>query len=243
MKDPKHLFPILLALVLSLAVSLPALAGSLKEYSADQFLIQKGKEQKTGKIFVSKDKFRMEHSVPGQMEKMFIILRQDKKLTWTVFPDKKKYIESSLTEEDLKTPMHFGAMGDMNVKTTEEDLGTETVNGFECRKKRIHSTMTMMGREMKSSSTVWMCEELGFPIRTENEDGTVTELRNIQIGAQPDSLFELPSGFAKSRDIMEVMGAGMQEDEGPEELEPPAGHEQMPEEMRKMMEEQMRKQN
>jgi hypothetical protein len=235
------LFPICLSLALSLAFSSMARAGKLKEYSADQFLTQKGKEQQVGKIYVSKDKMRMEHAMPGEMEKMFIIVRQDKKLTWTIFPGKKKYIESTLTEEDMKNPAGMSGHGGMNVKTREENLGSETISGYKCDKKRIESTMQMMGREITGRSTVWVSEELGFPIRTENENGTVTELRYIKTGSQDDGLFELPSGFAKAANIMEVMQEGMDKEEGMEPVGPPAEQGKMPEEMRKMIEEKMGK--
>jgi hypothetical protein len=238
-----RLLLICLTLALSLAFSSMALAGKLKEYSAEQFLIQKGKEQMTGKIYISPERMRMEQTMPDMPEEMFIIIRQDKKLTWTVFPKKKKYVESALTEEDMKNPAGFSGPGSMKVKTREEKLGFETINGYKCEKKRIVSTMQMMGREMTSRSTAWISEELGFPMRTENEDGTITELRNINTGSQDESLFELPSGLARAADMMEVMKEGFGEKEGAEEAVQPGGHEQMPEEMRKMIEEQMGKQN
>jgi hypothetical protein len=230
-----------LILALPLIVSSTAWAEKIQPYSADQYVIHNGKEQKVGSIYVSKDKMRMEHSMPGEMEQMVIITRQDKKLTWTVFPEKKKYIESSLTEENMKMSAAFGSPANMKVKTSEESLGFETISGYKCEKKRISSTMDMMGTQVTSRSTIWMSEDLNFPIRTEAEGGEITELRNIKEGSQKDSLFEIPSGLTKAADIMEVMNEGVQDEEDSEEEAQPAMPQEMPEEMRKMIEEQMGK--
>jgi hypothetical protein len=45
-------------------------------------------------------------------------------------------------------------------------------------------------------STLWIDRQLRFPVRTVEDDET-GELRNIKIGPQPASLFQVPAGYKK----------------------------------------------
>jgi outer membrane lipoprotein-sorting protein len=46
------------------------------------------------------------------------------------------------------------------------------------------------------SSTVWIDPKLGFPLKWQRKNSG-GEIRNIQEGPQPDSLFEVPPGLTK----------------------------------------------
>jgi hypothetical protein len=46
------------------------------------------------------------------------------------------------------------------------------------------------------SSVVWLDPELRFPVKSQGKNGG-GELHNIQEGAQPSNLFEVPAGFNK----------------------------------------------
>jgi len=72
---------------------------------------------------------------------------------------------------------------------------------------------------MKSHSIVWISERLDFPIRTQNEDGSTTEFINIQQGAQPESLFEIPDGYQKAGNLFETLGKPVVGQEGNVEQE------------------------
>ena len=99
------------------------------------------------------------------------------------------------------------------VYKTEKDLGTETVNGFKCRKKSVEMVVEVMGFKTKSRSVVWISKKLDMPVRTRTEDGYVTELRNIKKGRQSKKLFEIPSGYKKVGNMMETF-AGSDEGSG-----------------------------
>jgi len=43
---------------------------------------------------------------------------------------------------------------------------------------------------------MWLDPKLRFPVKWEGKNGS-GELRNIQEGSQPSSLFEIPSGYTK----------------------------------------------
>jgi len=241
----------LLAVALVLGFSTGSRADKLEEYSAEQVSIENGKEQKAGNIYFSGDKIRMERIMPGKGGNAVIIFRQDRKLSWTVFPEKKKYLETELNEKDMENQFGLPLMGAKDFSMKEEDLGQETILGYKCRKKRIESTMEMMGRKITGHSTVWTSDKIDLPIRTEDSRGHVMELRNIREGKQNPALFEIPAGFSRAANILEAMGDMEDQDEaepgvrrrGPAGM-PPQGQmpPEMPEELRKLLEKQMGKQ-
>jgi hypothetical protein len=146
-------------------------------------------------------------------------------------------IKAGRLSKGFPTP---GGLGN-NVSVKEESLGTETINGYRCEKKRIKTTTDMMGNKMTFTSLVWITAELGFPIRTETDNGTITELRDIKPGHQDASLFEIPAGYTKVASIMEVMGnrINSRPDRGQQSGMPKT--DEMPAALRKMIEEQMKK--
>jgi len=181
--------------------------GKIEEYSAKQFFKDPGGREGTHNIFVSHGNMRMEMRSPMGKGSMVVIFRKDKGTTWTLFPEEKFYIENKLDEAKLKK-----TFGKIPMDTKKEDLGTETVNGFKCRKMRVETTTNIMGREIKSTSTVWTSERLDFPIRSQGKEGGVMELRDIKPGSQPSDLFEVPAGFTK-RD-MPSFGMGQMQKHG-----------------------------
>jgi len=164
----------------------------IEEYSAEQVFKDAGGRERVHNIFVSHDKIRMEMRSPMGKGSMVMIHRKDKGVTWTLFPEQKFYIESSLDKEKFQK-----FFGEFPMDTEKEDLGTETVNGFKCRKMRVETTTSIMGREIKSTSTVWTSDRLDFPVRSQGKDGGVMELRDIKPGSQPSDLFEIPAGYTK----------------------------------------------
>ena len=193
----------LLSFALLIASAMPVEAGAIKEYSADQVHLKGDKVLQTQKIHAAPEKIRTEMLSPAGQGSMTIIFRQDKKLTWTLFPEKKMYVETLLNEAELKKDL-TDLQKDAVVK--EEDLGTETINGYKCQKKRVQTSLKMMNRNINTSTTVWKCDELDIPLRTQSGEGTMTELRNIKPGSQPASLFEVPAGYKKAANMMEAMG-------------------------------------
>jgi hypothetical protein len=190
---------VLTALLLGLAAC--SGGGKIKEYSARQVYQDAGGQERMHGIFVSQDKMRMEMHSPGGEGSMVLIYRKDKGVAWTLFPEKKFYIESKLDEAKLQK-----AFGEIQSDVKKEELGTETVNGFKCRKMRVETTSRIMGREIKSTATVWLSDRLDFPIRSQGKDGGVVELRDIKPGRQPSDLFEIPAGYTQKK--MPFFGMG-----------------------------------
>ncbi|KPK41932.1 MAG: hypothetical protein AMJ78_04190 [Omnitrophica WOR_2 bacterium SM23_29] len=140
------------------------------------------------KIFVSGDKSRVES------EDSIIITRIDKKVMWIVMPQQRMYMEQSLSSEHLMTPM------DKYPGEIERTLiGREVIDGRAVDKYRIVTAVAMGATEMKSTMYQWFAPDLGFPVKMAAEDGSWTvEYKNIRLGGQAASLFEVPAGYQKS---------------------------------------------
>jgi hypothetical protein len=69
-------------------------------------------------------------------------------------------------------------------------VGNETVNG--------RSTVKYEGTNSKGETGfVWIDPKLRFPVKWQGKNEVGGELRNIQEGSQPSSLFEVPAGYTK----------------------------------------------
>jgi hypothetical protein len=181
--------------------------GKIEEYSAKQFFKDPGGREGTHNIFVSHGNMRMETRSPMGKGSMVVIFRKDKGVTWTLFPENKFYMENKLDQARLQK-----TLGKIPMDTTKEDLGTETVNGFKCRKMRVETATNIMGQEIKSTSTVWTSDRLDLPLRSQGKDGGIMELRDIKPGSQPPDLFEIPAGYTKRE--MPFFGVGEMQKRG-----------------------------
>lgn len=178
--------------------------GKIENFSAEQVSVEPGgKTQAVGKIYMGPGMFRMEMAErQGNGKSMVNIFRKDRGLNYVIIPEDKAYTEIALDENKLKQ-----AMGDVNAVQKEEVLGTETVSGYKCTKKRFETKVTFLGFEKIVKSTVWISDRFDIPLRTESSDGRITELRNIREGRQPAALFEPPEGYRKAAGMMELFGA------------------------------------
>ncbi len=190
-------------LLLSGSSAFGLFGDKITEFSADQVIINpSGAVMSQGKIFMAKDKMRMEQDMSKQGGgKMIIIYRQDQNITWMLNPDKKLYTQNPFNKQEVER-----FMKSTNSSSNERVLGTEKVNGFKCTKKEVVTTMNVMGMDMTSKSIIWVSDRLAMPIRSQSEDGSITELRNINKGAPSGKHFEIPSGYTQVSNIMELMG-------------------------------------
>ena len=187
--------------VVSLAVAVLAFLlwsgpAPAAEFSADMVHTTKGYTSTT-KIYVKDQKTRTEPQGRGQAQ--YTIARGDLQKTWVVMPAQKAYME--MAYDPSKSPDPGTAAGTVSRRL----IGQETVNGRPTEKYEV--TIRAGGREVKSYQ--WWDTGLKFPVKSAALDGSWTqEYRNIRVGSQPDSLFEVPSGYAK-REMPGYPGAGM----------------------------------
>lgn len=159
--------------------------SKLRPFSADQIRTL-GNKTTTGKIYFTPTAVRLE-GVDNKGNQSIQIMRFDRKVMWNLVPAQKMYIElpgASLSE--------WASWADEQA-VQRESLGMEQVGNYHCEKFRVH--VKVMGKE--ATSLEWDAKELdGLPVKTQDEKGTwSTEYRNVRLGPQDPSLFEIPAGY------------------------------------------------
>ncbi len=186
-------FILLLLFYLSPAVFAGRIDEPKVEYSADSLIETEGGVFK-GRVFHAPGKERREQASGGV--KQIIITRLDKKVVWVLMPGQKTYMETAITDEKgtqgtWQDPSQF----DYEMTT----LGQETVNGVKAVKNRITATSR---QGVEYIGFMWVTKE-GILVRMESavKDKSSTrikmDLKNIKIGVQSPSLFEVPAGYSK----------------------------------------------
>ncbi len=176
----KKFFAILLFIFL---LSRTALAF---EFSADTILTYEGGRETKGKIYFKPDKYRMDMKV---QEEMIMITRVDKKVIWNIMPAQKMYMEMPFNLKN-KPKVEEKFEGEIDRKL----VGNETIDGHPAKKYLI----TYKSDNEKHQVYQWFATDINFPVKTSAIDGSWSqEYKNIKIGSQPDSLFEVPAGYKK----------------------------------------------
>jgi hypothetical protein len=161
------------------------LAGSAfaAEFSADMVMTSDSKTM-SAKVFTKGEKSRME----PQGQPTYNVVRNDKKVMWVVMTDQKTYME--MPADPKQAPQGDKVPGEVSRKL----IGKETVDKRTCNKYEI--TYTDEGKTVKMYQ--WMATDINLPVKMAAVDGSWTiEYQNIKMGSQPDSLFEVPSGYKK----------------------------------------------
>jgi len=162
-------------------------------YTTDMVILDGGRVIQTMKVYVSGQKSRLEGMTAGPLGPMVTISRKDKGVTWTLYLDKKQYTETPLTTSAAPGRQDLSNFDIAGMKKVI--LGRENVVGYACTKMRV--TMGSMPNGQPLTGTVWMADSLDLPVRLEVL-GMVQENRNLRVGIQPASLFEIPAGFTKT---------------------------------------------
>lgn len=181
------------AIIVIFAIAAVATAADMLQFSADVVNTSKGTVM-TSKLYMNDKKMRMEM----QGQDMYSITRQDKRLAWTVMPSQKTYMET-VFQEPRNVP-EKKVRGEVSRKL----VGRETIDGHPAEKYEV--VYTDVGKQLRMYQ--WMATDINFPVKMAAIDGSWTvEYKNIKIGPQPDSLFELPAGFKKMT-LPTMPGAG-----------------------------------
>lgn len=153
-----------------------------QEFSADFSSSTMG-QQISGKIYNAPQKARMEANG------VTTIARIDKNIAWVLMPDQKKYMEVPMAPNNV-----VAGSDKMPGEIERKLIGRETLDGKAVDKYRI--VYTSAGKT--ESIFTWILPDSGIPAKTAAEDGSwQVEYRNINVASQPDSLFEVPSGYEK----------------------------------------------
>lgn len=172
------------------------------EFSADIVNTAKDGTPVQAKIYFAKDKIRVEPSDRSQRGMGGAFIMNLATQTSTVLMDQQHmYMEMPAQMAGQRSAYNFFRTGDAenacadwlaqarNKGGTCHKVGSDTVNG--------RSTIKYEGTSASGdTSTVWLDPKLRFPVKWQGKNGG-GELRNIQEGAQPASLFEIPAGYNK----------------------------------------------
>jgi hypothetical protein len=194
-RDMKHTS----CLISFLLVASFALAQS--EFSAEMVDTQKAGTPTQAKIYLAKDKMRVE-STAGNAKGSGAVIMNLATQTYIILMDKQHmYMEMSSQTAGQRTMYNFFHTGDMESACADwlqqeknkggscHKVGGDTVNG--------RSTLKYEGTGANGDAVAfWIDPKLRFPVKWEGKNGG-GELRNIQEGTQPASLFEIPAGYTK----------------------------------------------
>lgn len=168
------------------------------EFSGEMFDSQKGS---TGKVYFAKDKVRFESTNKDPRSGGVAIMNLATQTTTVLMSQQHMYMDLSPQLASQRTVYNFFRTGDVEAACSDwmqlpqnkggscRKVGSETVNG--------RSTVKYEGTNAKGETgDVWLDPKLRFPVKWEGKNGS-WELRNIQEGTQPASLFEIPADYKK----------------------------------------------
>jgi len=182
------------------------------EFSADIVDLQKPGTPTQAKIYFAKDRMRIESQTVSAHGAGAVIMNYATQTGTVVMAQQHMYMEMPMQAQTQRMAYAaaFFRAGDVEnacgdwqkMGHTEGNchkVGSDTVNG---RSTVKYETTNASG----DVSHFWLDPKLRFPVKWEGKNSG-GELRNIQEGTQPASLFEIPAGFVK----MEIPGGMMQQ--------------------------------
>lgn len=174
------------------------------EFSAEIVDTTKTDTQVRAKIYMAKDKMRVEAMANGSGagRAMGAVIVDMAAQTSTVLMDQQHmYMEMPSQTMGQRNMFNFFRTGDVenacsdwlqqakNKGGTCQKVGSDTVNG----RSTVKYEATNANGE---AGYFWLDPKLRFPVKWQGKDSS-GELRNIQEGAQPANLFEIPAGYTK----------------------------------------------
>jgi outer membrane lipoprotein-sorting protein len=179
----------LLLVIIIAALTCYTVTAAMAEFSADFTSTDAKGKIATGKTFIKDNKIRQEITAEGQTA--ITILRMDKKVSWTLMPANKQYMEMAIPFD----PSHPSS--DNTAEYDSTIIGNETINGYDCEVIQYTYKNKKYGILVQ-----WNAKKLNFAIKYQTKDskGKVTstmEYKNIKTGGNADSLFEIPAGYTK----------------------------------------------
>lgn len=180
------------------------------EFSAEVVDLQKPGAPTTAKLYFAKDKMRIEPQTSGPRGGGAVIVNFATQTSTVLMPQQRMYMEMSIQAQGPRQTYSFFAAGNVQDACgdwqkishiqagTCHKVGTDTVNG--------RSTVEYEATNSSGDVTrIWLDAKVRFPLKWQGKNNG-GELRNVQEGSQPASLFEAPAGYTKMD-----MGAMMQQ--------------------------------
>lgn len=208
-----HVILVWLAVSIGLATPLFAWEGPQVEYSANTRM-ETADGVMEGMVFHTPGKERRELTTSG--EPMTIIIRQDKKVMWTLMPEANAYMEMSLEESQDKTD--FSAY-----QIDQTIVGEEDINGIKTTKSKV----IMTNKDGSKLGGFWWTTKEGIPLKMDmisvegkTKERMIMELTNLKVGKQNPKLFDIPADYMNMSMGMPNLSDLMKEREPDEDVRP-----------------------
>lgn len=166
------------------------------EYSADRVMeTESGTFE--GKVYSAKDKERSETQMKGMTSVM--IVRRDKQLGYMLMPMQKMYQQMDFANAQKQSG---GQAGD---QATITEVGSDTIEGQPTTKYKL------VMKDGSAGGFMWFTRDgilmkMDTVVKSGRDKSRMTiTLKNLKIGSQDASLFEVPSGYT----AMPSFGGGM----------------------------------
>ncbi len=173
------------------------------DFSADMVDTQKGEATPRAKILMTKDKMRIESAASNNARGMggVVIINFATQTTTVLMEQQHMYMEMPVQMANQRGTYNFFRTGDADAACADwvqqaknkggtcHKVGSDTVNG----RSTVKYEGTSAGGD---TNTFWIDPKLRFPVKWQSKNSG-GELRNIQEGSQPASLFEIPAGYTK----------------------------------------------
>lgn len=172
------------------------------EFSGEIVDLQKPGTPTTAKLYLTKDKIRIESQSTGQLSGGAVIMNFTTQASAILMAQQHMYMEVPTQAQGQRLGLFsFFEAGDVenacgewrkiahNQSGSCHKVGGEAVNG---RSTVKYETTNALG----DSEYFWLDSKLRFPVKWQGKSNA-GELRNIQEGTQPASLFEVPAGYTK----------------------------------------------
>lgn len=165
---------------LALTLQIAQAAQSAIEFSADTIESHPQQGERTGKLFIGKNKVRTEIDMNGQT--IIQIVDLDRQEAVIINPTEKSFMRRQAGQQDMMA-QGMGKSADSPCAAMQNltcrDGGVETVNGRKTHKWEISSSASGQDGNMQ----FWLDEERHIPVRQIMPDGSSMEAR--MLGTEP----------------------------------------------------------
>jgi hypothetical protein len=170
------------------------------EFSADIVDLQKPGAPATSKMYFAKDKLRIEQNT-GAGAKSALIINLATQTSTVLMAHRQMYVEMPAQSQAQRHAFAFFKVGDLENACGEWQNMADNKGGS-CHKvssENVNGRNTIKYEATSTSGSVthfWLDSQLRFPVKWQSK-GSNEEMRNVQEGPQPASLFEIPGGYTK----------------------------------------------
>ena len=184
--------------VLMLAASF---AVAQAEFSAEIVDLQKSGTPAQARIYFAKDKMRIEAQT-ASAHGSAVIINYATQAVDVLMAQQHMYMEMPMQGQSQRMGYAAAFFQAGDVENACDDWQKMGHEGSSCHKvgsETVNGRSTVKYETTNASGDVshfWLDPKLRFPVKWEGKSNS-GELRNIQEGAQPASLFAIPAGFTK----------------------------------------------